>query len=335
VTAATWSERLRRGWERWADFWDEREHPASLGLVRLLIGLCWAYDFLDIWRLDLVIPLFGVSEIGGFSDALHRPNTPLFYRLFAGTVGAATGLHAVMTLSALSIAAGFFTRTSCFVLLCSWAMFVDVLPYADRGIDTLSRLILITLMFSRAGWYLGADAFMRTGSWWGDGSTILASPRRLLVLQLVVMYTAAGWSKVGMTWWPMGHFAALYFALQDPAVAAWNFGYLRRQPFFFFSQVGTAVTMLYQCTYPVVLLLMWWRRHPERGGRFARFAVKYRLEMLWIGLGGVFHVALAATMILGIFPWAMLALYPAWFHPDELRALGRWVGERIGLSAAA
>ncbi|MEZ4237701.1 MAG: hypothetical protein R3F59_16445 [Myxococcota bacterium] len=331
----TVAERLRGWWARWVAFWDEREHPASLGLVRMFLGLCWAYDFFNIWRLGLVIPLFGVAEVGGFSDALMREHTPLFYRLFAGTVASATGLHLVMTLAALCIAMGFFTRTSCFVLLCSWAMFVDVLPYADRGIDTLSRLALFVLMFSRAGQYLGADAFIRTGSVWGDGSTILSSPRRLLVLQLVVMYTGAGWSKVGMTWWPMGHFAALYFALQDPAVAAWDFSYLRHQPFFFFTQVGTAVTILYQCTYPAVLLLMWWRRHPEKGGRIADFTRKYRVEMVWITLGFVFHLALAATMILGIFPWAMLAMYPAWFHPDELRAFFRDVGRRLGLRSAA
>jgi hypothetical protein len=326
---------LRDAWRDWADFWDEREHPASLSLVRVLLGACWTYDLFHIWRMDLVLPLFGVGEIGGFSDALMRDDTPLFYRIFPGTEWAARGLHATMALSALSILVGFFTRTSCLVLLCTWAMFVDVLPYADRGIDTLSRLALIVLMFSSAGSWLSADAYMRTGSVWGTGEHILASPRRLLVLQLVLMYFAAGASKVGVTWWPMGHAAALYFALQDPAVAAWDFSYLRDQPFFFFSQVGTTGTMLYQWTYPTVLLLMWFRRNPGRGGRLAAFAVRWRLEWLWIGIGGIFHFALAVTMNLGIFPWAMLAMYPVWFHPEELLWLGRTLRARLGLGGGA
>ena len=29
------------------------------------------------------------------------------------------------------------------------------------------------------------------------------------------------------------------------------------------------------------------------------------------------HIGIAATMQLGIFPWAMLALYPSFFHPEE------------------
>lgn len=309
---------FRQAWEEWVSFWDEKEHPISLGLVRFLLGLCWFYDFIYIWYLDLVHPLFTVGEVGGFSDALMRSKIPPYYQLLPGTVWSGQLLHAVMTLSALAFMLGFFTRTSALLLLLSWASFVDVLPYADRGIDVLSRLTLIVFMFSRAGAWGSLDAMMTTGSLWGNGGLIGVSARRLLVLQIVLMYFSAGVSKVGVTWWPMGHFAALYFALQDPAVAAWDFDFLRHQPFFFFTQIGTSVTMLYQCSYPVVLLLMYWRRNPGVGGAIARFAVQYRLEWIWIGIGGIFHLALASTMVLGIFPWAMLALYPIWLPPHDL-----------------
>ena len=322
---------FRQLWADWEAFWDEREHPISMALVRILLGLCWLYDFLNIWRLDLVLPLFGVGEIGGFSDALMRESgTPLFYRLFPGTLASAQGLHAVMTLAALAITVGFFTRTSCLVLLVTWAQFVEILPYADRGIDSLSRLALLVLMFSGAGATLSLDAFARTGRFLGDGTPIFAYARRLLILQVVVMYFGASIQKVGITWWPMGHFAALYFSLQDPAVAAYDFSWLEQQPFFFLTQLGTAGTMLYQGTYPIVLLLLWWRRHPTSGGRIGRFATRWRLEWIWIAVGGFFHLALGVTMNLGIFPWAMLALYPIWLTPDEWLAILR----KVGLSLA-
>lgn len=327
---------LRRAWEDWVAFWDEREHPVSLGLVRFFLGLCWFYDCFHIWRIGLVIPLFGVGQIGGFSDALMKEDTPLFYVLFPGNELAARGLHAAMTLSALGVMLGFFTRTSALALLLSWASFVEVLPYADRGIDTLSRLALCVLVFSESGRFASIDALARTGSFWGDGKPILSWARRLLVLQVVLMYFGAGSSKVGMSWWPMGHFSALYFALQDPAVAAWNFDYLIRQPFFFFTQVGTATTMIYQLSYPVVLLLMYWRRNPPTGRfrRVAELAHRYRLEWLWIGIGGIFHLSLAMTMNLGIFPWAMLALYPIWILPDEFLAFHAWFEARFRPTAA-
>jgi hypothetical protein len=314
--------RLGRWWERWEAFWDEREHPISLACVRILLGLCLLYDFLHLWRLGLVVPLFGVAGAGGFSDALMRDNTPWIYLLLPGTVWAARLHHAILVLSSATLTAGFFTRTSAAVLVIAWAQFAAVEPYSDRGIDTLGRLALCILAVSGAGQTLSLDALMRTGSLWGDGRLVSAAPRRLVILQLVAMYFGAGMQKVGITWWPMGHFGALYFALQDPAVSAHDFTFLRRQPFFFLSQLGTAGTMVYQLTYPIVLLLFWWRRHPERGGRVADFARRWHLEWLWIVTGGIFHLSLAMTMNLGIFPWAMLALYPAWITPDRmLRAL--------------
>ncbi len=320
--------RLRGWWARWVAFWDEREPPRSLALARILLGLCFVYDFFHIWNMGLVVPLFGVAEVGGLSDALMRDEIPLYYRFAPGTVGAAQALHAAMALSAVSLMFGFFTRTSALVLLLAWSQFALVMPYADRGIDTLCRLVLTVLVFARSGDWLSVDAFVRTGSFWGDGAPIPAWPRRLLVLQLVLMYFSAGILKTGLTWWPMGHYAALYFALQDPAVAAWDFSYVRGQPFFLFVQLGAAGTMVYQWTYPLVLVLMYWRRHPGVGGRVAAFCNRYRLEFLWIGVGGLFHLILAFTMNLGIFPWAMLALYPVWLHPDEWRDLLRRTSPR-------
>jgi hypothetical protein len=38
---------------------------------------------------------------------------------------------------------------------------------------------------------------------------------------------------------------------------------------------------------------------------------------LYLVLGAVFHVGTHLTMRLGIFPFAVLALYPAALHPDE------------------
>ena len=64
--------------------------------------------------------------------------------------------------------------------------------------------------------------------------------------------------------------------------------------------------------------------HP-RSRRTARaFLVRHgSIEWVWIGIGAVFHLGLALTTELGIFPWAMLALYPAWVHPDDWSALLR------------
>jgi hypothetical protein len=306
---------MRKLWRDIVSFWDEHEAPTSIALVRICLAACWLYDLLHIWQLDLVLPLFAVEEAGGWSPVLARSPFPWVTQLLAPTAEAAVALHTTMTLAALSLLLGFFTRTSALVLLVAWLQWVHYLPTADRGIDQLSRHMLLLLAFAPSGRTMALDAVWRSGSWWGDGQPVPSWPRKLVIAQMVLMYFTAGVLKSGVTWWPMGGYAALYFALQDPSVAAADFGWVRQQPFFFFTQVGTAVTVIYQATYPLVLLLFLWRRRPELGGRLAAWCNRYPIEWLWLGIGAWFHVSLAVVMNLGIFPWAMLALYPAWVEP--------------------
>jgi hypothetical protein len=309
--------RLRRLWLAWVALWEGTEHPRTLAIVRVLLGCVMTWDFLEIRRLDLVVALFGSQKIGGLSDAATRHDPPLFYDLFPPTEASATGLHAALVLACLAFTAGFFTRTSALVLLGLWAQFAQIMPASDRGIDTLCRDVLTLFLFARAGDWLSVDAVARTGSPFGDGRPVPAWPRKLLILQIVAMYFLAGIQKTGVHWWPMGHFAALYFILLDPAIGRFDFAWLRGQPWFFLTQVGTVTTIVLQDTYPAVLLLRWARATAHRGGRWRLFLARWSgLEVVWIGFGAMFHVLLAATTELGIFPYAMLALYPAWVHPD-------------------
>ncbi len=325
---------LRRVWDQWVAFWAVQEHPRTLALVRITLGLVILYDFVQIWVLDLVPLLFADADAGGLARIVGRPDRPWFYDVFPPTAASARLLHAIITVSAFAFTVGAFTRTAALVLLLSWAQHSYVLPGADRGIDTLCRDVLWIFVFAQAGATWSVDALRRTGSWFGDGAQVGAWARRLVVLQLVAMYFLAGVQKGGIHWYPMGYFAALYFILQDPAIAAHDFGFLARQPFFLLTQLGTAVTIVFQDTYPLVLLWAHYRNTPEKPGRLRAFANRWRLEWWWIGTGALFHVLLAATTELGIFPWAMLALYPAWLRPVDLAKVQRWLAERTGLPLA-
>ncbi|MEQ1507338.1 MAG: HTTM domain-containing protein, partial [Myxococcota bacterium] len=259
--------RTRRWWRAWVALWDGVEHPRSLALVRLLLGLVILWDFVEIARLDLVVALFAGQPAGGLSDVATRTDPPWFVDLFGSSALAARGLHAAITFAAASFALGLFTRTSAVVLLLLWAQFARILPAGDRGIDTLCRDVLVIFVFARGGDWLSIDAVRRTGSFWGDGAPIPAWPRRLLILQIVAMYFLAGIQKGGVHWYPMGHFAALYFILQDPAIARIDFRWLAHPPWFQLTQLGSAVTILFQDTYPTVLWLRWLRATADRGGR--------------------------------------------------------------------
>jgi hypothetical protein len=320
---------VTRAWAAWVALWRGDEHPRSLALVRLGLGSCVLFDFLEIARLGLVTALFAPVSAGGLSDALTRADVPLFYRFAPGTAAAGAGLHALLVVAAACFTLGWCTRTSAAILVLAWAQFADILPAADRGIDTLCRDVLLLFAVAGGGRWASLDAWWSTGSIWGDGAPVPAWPRRLLMLQIVAMYFLAGIQKVGLHWWPMGNFAALFLVLQDPAIARHDFGWLARTPFFQLTQLGTIVTLRFQDSYPVVLLLRWWRATPERGGWGRRLVARAPwLEYVWIALGAWFHLLLAFTTELGIFPWAMLALYPAWLHPDEWASVGRWLRSR-------
>lgn len=311
----TWFDRV-------VAFWDEREDPLPFALVRIALGLCWVYDLLHIWNLGLVTALFAPEEAGGFSAVYRSENGGGWLYWFGADAG--PWLHAVMTVAALAVLVGFRTRTAAAVLLLAWLQWVEILSTADRGIDQLSRHMVLLMVFGHAGRTLSVDAWLDTGSF-VDRTPVPSWPQKLVVGQMVLMYFTAGVLKTGVTWWPPGGFAALYFALQDPSVAAFDFGWTVRQPAFFFTQVGTAVTILYQTTYPFVLLLLWWRRNPDRAGRFGRWCLRWRLEAVWLLIGAWFHVSLGVVMNLGIFPWAMLALYPAWFSAEAWWAVFGWL----------
>jgi hypothetical protein len=313
--APAWWE-LSGRWRRWVAFWDQRETPWSLALVRILLGVVVLADLLTVWRLDLVLALFGVGSVGGLSDAHVRSEVPWYYAIFPPTEGSAWLLWGAMTTLAFTFTVGWFTRSSAFLLMILWAQWALVLPGSDRGIDALCRDVLCIFCFSRAGDGLGLDGAWRR--WRGTATELVpAWPRYLLVLQLVVMYFMAGVQKVGLEWTPMGGFAALYVILQDPAIAAADFSWMRYQPWYFSTQLATLGTVLWQWSYPIVLLWYWYEHGPVRPGRIRTLARRWHFKWIWVVVGAAFHVILAVTMELGIFPWAMMAIYPAFIHPDE------------------
>jgi hypothetical protein len=300
----------------WVALWDRREVPDLQALIRAGVGFVLLADFLTTYRLGLVIPLMAGPDGGGLVSVSGQE-----WARWVGTdERAAWLLWAGLTASAFTLTIGLSTRASAFLLMVLSAQWALLLPDGDRAIDMLLRNVLLVLALSSAGRTWSVDAWVRTGSLRGDGEPVPAWPRYVIVLQIVLMYFTAGVQKYGQHWWPWGGWSALFVILQDWAVASRPFGWLRDPPWYALTQLSTFVTMIFQWSYPVVLA----HYFPPAGppGRFRRVFARYRLHWAWIAVGAWFHLALAATMELGIFPWGMLALYPAFLHPDELP---RWL----------
>jgi hypothetical protein len=313
----------------WVALCAKREHPLSLAIVRIAIALVLLSDLLTIFRLDLIIPLFVTDEYGGLSDIVSRGKAPWFLQVFGASEGSGVALYWVMVVACLAVLVGVMTRTACMVLLLAWAQHALILSGADRGIDMLMRNLLFLLMFSGCGQCLSVDSWLRDRTWLRRDLECMAWPRYLILLQVVVMYSAAGIEKMGFAWTPLGGYSALYLILQDWAILRTDMSWLGTQPFYFLSQLGTAGTLFWEWSAPLLLLAVYYRATPERGGRMRGWMNRVWFRSIWLTIGCLFHVLLVLTMELGIFPFAMLATYLAFYGPEEWFAFrgylrGKW-----------
>lgn len=323
-----------RGWvAAWVSFWDEREPPTCLALIRILLALAVVCDLSMLAAHGAISWLWAPLEAGGvvgWSEA----DTPLFYRLFPATAGSATLLWAGLLVSAIGVGAGCFTRASALAHVWFSAQAALINAGADRAIDRLIRMLLLILVLSPCAAIWSVDAKRSTGSFRGDASPAPAWPRYLIFAQLVITYFGAGLAKGGTHWYPWGGYNALYLTLHDPILSSVDARWLASPLAHFVTQVATAVTHLWELGAPVLLLAAFYRRRNESpearepaqpgfvGRGLRRFFLSVPVRGIYVAVGVVFHLSLAVTLRLGIFPFAMLASFPAFFRPSELeRAL--------------
>jgi hypothetical protein len=150
-----------------------------------------------------------------------------------------------------------------------------------------------------------------------------AWPRRLLFAQLDWVYFSAAHNRGGLQWWPWGEFAAIANILSDPHYARFTPGWTAG--FYPFTQLATALTMVFELGSPVLLWLAWADAAPGRGRAVGAWARRFHLRFAYVALGAALHLGIALTLRLGVFSYGMLALYPVFLRPAELSALGRRV----------
>ncbi|RME26444.1 MAG: hypothetical protein D6798_06715 [Deltaproteobacteria bacterium] len=270
----------------WVGLWDRREAADSLAMVRALVP----------WLFTLAPPTADTASVA-----------------FWGAVVASAGL-----------AAGIATRLSAVVLVLLLAQLALILPAADRGIDMLIRNTLLVLACSGAGRAWSVDARLRTGRWAGDRRPIPSWPRYLLVVQLVLLYGTAGMQKVASSWLPPD-WSALWIALHDPHFGRFDADWTWSPGMYQASRLATAVTWVWEWAAPLVLVAFWARDTEGRPGRRRAALRRGHILALYAALGVVFHLGTHLLLRLGIFPFAVLSLYPALVHPDA------WAGLVTGI----
>lgn len=302
---------------RWVAFWDRREAPQSLALLRILVPLVILADLMTALVLGLVPGAWAPPPYGlGWAGLGAAP--PVAARLLGATPSTVLVLYVTAVFAAVSLALGAFSRGAAWVLAFATSQLAHFAPDGERAIDMLLRISVLVLSFSRA------DACWSFAAWWRRRrgrplpAEVPAWPRLLLFAQLVWVYSSAAHNRGGESWWPRGGFSAIANILSDPHFTRFSPGWV--EPLYLFTQAGTALTMLFEFGAPLLFVWAWLDAGDGRGGRAGELARRFRVRKLWLLLGVMLHLSIALSMRLGIFSFGMLALYPAFFRPAEVSA---------------
>ena len=325
---------MKRLWRAWVELNDRREQPTVLVVTRILVALAILGDLVHAWLLDVVGAVWAPPPHGTGYASIWDPLPPFMVRWFGPGVDTAHLVFWLAVAASVLLLVGAATRVSAVVLALMLAQLGHMAPEGDRGIDFLLRTAVAILALSSCHARFSVDAWVRRRLFKRPFPELVpAWPRYLLFAQVVWMYFSAGHNKGDAAWGPLGGFSALANILSDPHFARFDGAWI---PYAMpLLAVGTATTVLFEWSSPLLPLLTWWHRTPERPGRLRRIANKLRLRWVWIATGVVFHIGIAVTMRLGVFPWGMLALYPVLFHPDELERAARWLRARVARTATA
>lgn len=278
----------------WRRFWFEPQSTSSLALYRIAYG-----TLVILWAISLTPDLQAFAGGAGVAPDPSRLPWPWSVLWSADATHAlAAGCLTLVVLAACAVVVGWHTRVATVLLAVTVVALQQRNPLILNSGDVLLRLEGIYLMLAPAGAALSIDQRRMGGNGWCT-STRAPWALRLVQVQVTVMYLSTALAKVvggawlaGTAMWSVWHLEELQ---RMPTVAAWMAapGIVRA------ASVGTLVLEV------AIGVLVWSRR--------ARPWVLF--------LGVVFHLAIDATMMVGVFSWAVLVAYLTFLPPD--------VGDRV------
>jgi hypothetical protein len=312
---------ITRALSRWVDLWNQSEPPLSLACVRILVAAVILVDLLAACTLGAVPALFAPPP-HGFGWGALADDPPLLVRCFGPSVLTALAAWLLAVVSAVCVLLGFYFRLTSSVLVFAMLELMRFTPDGD-AIDSIFRFVLPLLALSDAHATLSLDARRHRlrSSLEPLPQTILAWPRYLIVIQLLWVYFSAAHHRGKASWGLAGGFSAIGDVLGDPHFARFVPGTFA--PIYPLTQLATLLTMAFEFSAPLFLVFDYYHRHHQNDGKFGLGPIVRRLHLrnLWLALGVSLHLGIAASMQLGIFPFGILALYPALIHPHELKRL--------------
>lgn len=307
--------RLLAVYEAFLGLLDRKEPAVSLALFRAALGLCTLSLVGTAVLRGLVDVIWIDKRYGGYRSI--DPSHPLLDLAGGATPTVAWSCALLALLGGVLVFLGLFGRWSAFLTLMAVNFLIHLNGEVASGYDRLLANGLWLLVLSSSTTTLSLDCRLRTGSF-TSAREVKAWPRYLAIFQIVVVYWIAGLNKVGAAWTPAGGFSAIYYILMQPDWQRFDMRFLAW--IYPLTQLGTALTWLWELSWPLVLLWFWARApsSSERpAGRVRRALARFDLRLLYLCVGVVMHTLTWMTMEVGPFSFISMSFYLCLVKPEE------------------
>ncbi len=250
-----WLDSWRDGWNR---FWFSPRSPATLSLMRILVGMMIVYTH-AAWTLELntFVSPQGVFDIQHASEFYGgSPFAWSHVTWFPGSAAWLWGTHALALVVMTGFMLGFQTR------VCGILSALFVISYAHRaggalfGLDQINGFLTLYLALGPCGAMYSIDAWRRRRQNPIDAaesrpaSTVMATiSTRLIQLHLCIVYLFAGLGKLqGPAWWDG---TAIWGALASYEYQTIDLTFMASWPWLI--NLITLVTLAWECSYPFLI----------------------------------------------------------------------------------
>jgi hypothetical protein len=290
----------------------EEEDPTALGLCRILLVALFTASLLT--HVGAVATYFSDASVvaGDFARRAFPSRWSLFF--YASDPTAVRAIFAVGVVAHLLWLVGLFTRATSLVAWALWVSMVGRNPLLYTFADQLLVVLCTLLMFLPAGRGLSLDATLRK-----RGGPVPVWCRRILQLQMAVVYTSTGLLKSGVTWHSEG--TALYYSLVNPFNR-----FLDLSPLWAFLQPwalrpATWLVLVWENLFGIFVLLHWTReiRSPSRIPDLRKLILPFGVAM---------HAGIGALLFVSWFSLLSIASYSAFLTPGEAGKVVGWLRRR-------
>jgi len=316
--------RVRSAWKAWVEILSTRETGTAIAWVRICCGLVTLHTMTSIYTSGVNVPLWANKDEGGI---INLSDKNWLVQLLGGpSLETSQNLLLMCTVACALLVIGLGSRIAALVALQTSIALFSLHPGSGGGHDRLITNMLWLLVFVRSDITLSLWCYIRSRRW-TSSELIYAWVRYALAFQVTVMYWATGVQKMGMEWMPWGGYDAIYFAVLHPAFARFDHSWIAEvMPL---VRVATAVTWIWEVTFPIVLLWLWFRRTPDRDSWLRRGVLRWNLRLIYVGIGLGMHGTVWILMDVGPFSTITCTLYLSLFHPDEYARLWQRLRARV------